>query len=102
VRAQGPIGYLKHFFGPVWWIAWLLFPIEIISHLARILSLTVRLYANMFAGDLLTMVFFSLIPLGVPVVFLGLHFGVGIIQAYLFMLLGMIYISQAVAHEESH
>ena len=48
------------------------------------------------------MVFFSLIPLGVPVVFLGLHFGVGIIQAYLFMLLGMIYISQAVAHEESH
>jgi len=102
VRAQGPIGYLKHFFGPVWWIAWLLFPIEIISHLARILSLTVRLYANMFAGDLLTMVFFSLIPLGVPVIFLGLHFGVGIIQAYLFMLLGMIYISQAVAHEESH
>jgi len=51
----------------------LLFVIETISHLARVLSLTVRLYANMFAGDLLTLVFFSLIPIGVPVIFLGLH-----------------------------
>lgn len=99
LREQGPIGYLKHFLGPVWWIAPLLFPIEIISHLARILSLTVRLYANMFAGDLVTLAFFSLVPLGVPIIFLGLHLGVAVIQAYVFMLLGMIYIGQAVAHE---
>ncbi len=99
LRENGPIGYLKQFFGPVWWIAPLLFPIEIISHLARILSLTVRLYANMFAGDLVTLAFFSLVPLGVPIVFLGLHLGVAVIQAYVFMLLGMIYIGQAVAHE---
>lgn len=99
LREQGPIGYLKHFMGPVWWIAWLLFPIEIISHLARILSLTVRLYANMFAGDLVTLAFFSLVPIGVPIIFLGLHLGVAIIQAYVFMLLSMIYISGAVAHE---
>ena len=99
VREQGPIGYIKHFMGPVWWIAWLIFPIEIISHLARILSLTVRLYANMFAGDLVTLAFFSLVPIGVPIVFLGLHLGVAIIQAYVFMVLGMIYISGAVAHE---
>lgn len=99
LREQGPIGYLKHFLGPIWWISWLLFPIEIISHLARIMSLTIRLYANMFASDLLTLVFFSLIPIGVPVAFLGLHFGVALIQAYVFMLLAMIYLSQAVAHE---
>ncbi|MBT9330581.1 F0F1 ATP synthase subunit A [Acidipila sp. 4G-K13] len=99
VRAQGPIGYLKHFAGPVWWIAPLLFPIEIISHFARIMSLTIRLYANMFASDLLTLVFFSMIPIGIPIIFLGLHFAVSVIQAYVFMLLTLIYLSQAVAHE---
>jgi F-type H+-transporting ATPase subunit a len=99
IRVQGPIGYLKHFAGPVWWIAWLLFPIEIISHCARLLSLTVRLWANMFAGDIVTLVFFSLIPLAVPVIFLGLHLFVSVIQAFVFMLLSMIYLGQAVAHE---
>ncbi len=98
IRANG-IGYFKQFLGPVWWLYWLLLPIEIISHFARVLSLTVRLYANMFAGDLLTLAFFSLIPVGVPLVFLGLHFGVAIIQAYVFMLLAMIYLSLAVSHE---
>ena len=77
----------------------LLLPIEIISHLARVLSLTVRLYANMFAGDLLTIAFFSLIPIGIPLVFLGLHLGVAVIQAYVFMLLAAIYLSLAVAHD---
>jgi F-type H+-transporting ATPase subunit a len=46
IREQGIIGYLKHFAGPVWWIAWLLFPIEVISHVARMMSLTIRLWAN--------------------------------------------------------
>ncbi len=92
-------GYIKQFMGPLWWLSWLLFPIEIISHCARVLSLTVRLYANMFAGDLLTMVFFSLIPVGIPLIFLGLHFGVAIVQAYVFFLLASIYLSMAVAHE---
>jgi F-type H+-transporting ATPase subunit a len=99
VRAQGVVGYLKHFAGPLWWIAPLLFPIEIISHLARVMSLTIRLYANMLASDLVTLVFFSLAPLAIPAIFLGLHFGVSLIQAYVFMLLSMIYLSQAVAHE---
>lgn len=98
VRANG-LGYIKQFLGPVWWLYWLLFPIEVISHLARVLSLTVRLYANMFAGDLLTLVFFSLVPVGVPLIFLGLHLGVAFIQAYVFMLLAMIYLSLAVAHD---
>jgi F-type H+-transporting ATPase subunit a len=99
LRANGLIGYLKQFAGPIWWMAPLLFVIETISHLARVLSLTVRLYANMFAGDLLTLVFFSLIPIGVPVIFLGLHVFISFIQAFVFMLLTMIYLSLAVAHE---
>jgi F-type H+-transporting ATPase subunit a len=100
LRVQGPIGYFKHFCGPMWAIAWLMLPIEIISHLARMLSLTVRLWANMFAGDLVTLVFFSLIPLAVPVAFLGLHLMVSVIQALVFMLLALIYVSQAVEHTE--
>ena len=99
IREQGIIGYLKHFAGPVLWIAWLLFPIEVISHVARMMSLTIRLWANMFAGDLVTMVFFSLIPIGIPVIFLALHLGVSVVQAFVFMLLSMIYLGQAVAHE---
>jgi F-type H+-transporting ATPase subunit a len=98
-KEQGFVGYMKHFAGPIWWIWWLLFPIEIISHCARVMSLTIRLYANMFASDLVTLVFFSLVPIGIPVIFLGLHAGVSLIQAYVFMLLSMIYLSQAVAHE---
>ncbi len=98
IRVNGG-AYIKQFLGPVWWISPLLFPIEIISHLARVLSLTVRLYANMFAGDLLTLAFFSLIPIGIPLVFLALHLGVAVIQAYVFMLLAAIYLGLAVSHE---
>ena len=100
-KYQGVIGYLKHFAGPMWLLAPLLFPIEIISHFARIMSLTIRLYANMFAGSLVTLVFFSLIPIGIPVAFLGLHLAVSVIQAFVFMLLAMIYLSQA-ATDEAH
>ena len=98
VRANG-VSYYKQFVGPVWWLSWLLLPIEIISHCARVLSLTVRLYANMFAGDLVTLAFFSLVPIGIPLIFLGLHLGVALVQAYVFFLLAAIYLSLAVAHD---
>ena len=98
VRANGG-AYIKQFLGPVWWLSWLLFPIEVISHCARVLSLTVRLYANMFAGDLVTLAFFSLVPVGIPLIFLGLHLGVAVVQAYVFFLLAAIYLSLAVAHD---
>lgn len=93
------IGYLKHFLGPVWWLSWLMLPIEIISHLARVLSLTIRLFANMFAGDMVTLVFFSLIPIGIPIAFLGLHIGVSLLQTYIFVLLTTVYLQGAVATE---
>ena len=98
IRANG-FGYIKQFLGPIWWIAPLMLPIEIISHLARVLSLTVRLYANMFASDMVILVFFSLIPILGSVPFLALHLGVSIIQAVVFMLLTLIYLSQAVSQE---
>jgi len=100
--------YLLHFFGPPMegmpliakiLLAALMLPIELVSHFARLLSLTVRLWANIFAGDLVTLVFLSMIPIGVPVIFLTLHIGVAFLQAYVFMLLSIIYVSGAVADE---
>jgi F-type H+-transporting ATPase subunit a len=96
---QNGIGYLKHFLGPMWWLSPLMLPLEIISHLARVMSLTIRLYANMFAGDMVTLVFFSLIPIAIPVIFLGLHIGVALLQAYIFVLLTTVYLAGAVATE---
>jgi F-type H+-transporting ATPase subunit a len=98
LRVNG-FSYFKQFLGPVWWLYPLMLPIELISHCARVLSLTVRLYANMFAGDLVTLAFFSLIPVGVPLLFLSLHFGVALIQAYIFMVLATVYLSMAVSHD---
>ena len=107
VRENGPIGYLKHFIGPQegmplavrLMLPVLLFPIEIFSHTARVLSLTVRLYANMFAGEMVTLVFFSLIPVGIPIIFEGLHIGVSFIQTYIFVLLACVYLGEAMAQE---
>jgi len=102
------IGYLKHFLGPSdpsmsifirLPLALLMLPIELISHSARVLSLTIRLFANMYAGDMVTLVFISLLPLGVPIVFLGLHIGVSLLQTYIFVLLTTVYLSGAVAEE---
>jgi F-type H+-transporting ATPase subunit a len=101
-------GYLKHFLGPSdptmsifirLPLALLMLPIELISHLARVLSLTIRLFANMFAGDMVTLVFFSLVPVGVPILFLGLHIGVSLLQTYIFVLLTTVYLSGAVSEE---
>jgi F-type H+-transporting ATPase subunit a len=99
VKRQGALRYAKHFAGPMPALAPLMIPIEIISHLARMLSLTIRLFANMFAGDLVTLVFFSLIPIGLPLPFMGLHIFVSFLQAYIFVLLVTVYLSGAVATE---
>jgi len=106
LRESG-FGYVTHFIGPQEGMPWavrillpvLIFPIEIFSHLARVLSLTVRLFANMFAGEMVTLVFFSLVPIGIPIIFEGLHIGVSFIQTYIFVLLAAVYLGEAVAHE---
>ena len=100
--------YLKQFLGhqdpstPIFIripVSLLMLLIEPISHLARVLSLTIRLYANIFAGDMVTLVFFSLVPIVVPVIFLGLHFFVALLQAFIFVLLTTVYLAGAVGEE---
>lgn len=105
IRKHGLMKYLKHFAGPVWWLAWLLFPVEIISHLARPFSLSMRLFGNIFAEELiigsLNRYIFPFLT-SIPVMFLALF--ASTIQAFIFILLTMVYISGAVedSHEEEH
>jgi F-type H+-transporting ATPase subunit a len=97
-KANG-IGYLKQFIGPMLLLAPLMLPIELISHFARPLSLTIRLYANMFAGEQVFLTFLGLTKLAIPAIFIALHFFVSVLQAYIFTLLGMIYVGGAVSHD---
>lgn len=99
MRVHGVGGYLKQFFGPMIWLAPLMLPIEIVSHFARPLSLTIRLYANMFAGEQVTNTFLSLTYVIIPALFMGLHIFVSLLQAYIFSLLAMVYVGGAVAHD---
>jgi F-type H+-transporting ATPase subunit a len=97
-KAHG-IGYLKQFMGPVAWLAPLMIPIELISHFVRPLSLSVRLYGNMFAGEQVTGVFLQLTYLVIPIIFMLLHVFVALVQTYVFVLLTTIYIGGAVSDE---
>ncbi|MBM3791611.1 MAG: F0F1 ATP synthase subunit A [Acidobacteria bacterium] len=105
IRKHGLFRYLKHFGGPVWWLAWLMFPVEIVSHLARVLSLSMRLFGNIYAEELiigsLNQYIFPFAT-SIPVMFLALF--ASTIQAFIFILLTMVYISGAIeeSHEEGH
>ncbi|HNS14579.1 MAG TPA: F0F1 ATP synthase subunit A [Syntrophorhabdaceae bacterium] len=93
------VKYLKQFMGPFWWLAPLMVPIELIGHIARPLSLGLRLFGNITGDHLVTAIFFGLVPLLVPlpVMFLGLF--VAFVQTFVFMLLSMAYFSGAISHE---
>jgi F-type H+-transporting ATPase subunit a len=99
IKKQGPIHYAAHFMGPIPIMAPIMIPIEIVSHLARPLSLTVRLYANMFAGEQVTLAFLGLTYVAIPAVFMGLHVFVSFLLAYIFTLMTMIYVSSAMESE---
>jgi len=99
VRRHG-IGYVKHFMGPMWALAPLMLPIEIISHFARVMSLTFRLFGNMVAKHKLLIVLALLAPYIAPVPILGLGLLVAFVQALVFTLLTMLYLSGSV--EEAH
>jgi len=100
IREQGILGHLKHFCGPVIFIAPAMFVLEIISHCIRPMSLTIRLFANMLAGEQVTLGFLALVPWVLPVVFMALHVFVSFVQAFIFMMLSMVYVGEAVAHED--
>ena len=99
IRKQGVVPYLKHFAGPVPWMAPLMVPIEIISHLARPFSLSVRLFANIFGEHQVAAVFFALVPFILPLPIMALGLFASFLQAFIFMVLTMIYIAGAVSEE---
>jgi F-type H+-transporting ATPase subunit a len=98
VREHG-IKYLKQFVGPMWALAIIMIPIEIISHLSRPLSLGLRLFGNITGDHLVTGIFFLLIPLFVPLIGMFLGAFVALVQAFVFVLLSMVYFSQAISEE---
>ena len=98
-RQHGAVGYLKHLCGPMMLIAPLMLPIEVFSNFFRLLSLSVRLWANMLVGDMLEKIFTGLVPIVVPALFMALHIFVSVLQAYVFMILPAVYISLAVSEE---
>ncbi len=102
IKTQGLFKYLKHFTGPIPLLAPLLLPIEIISHFSRPVSLSIRLFGNIFAEELLIIVIASIIPFLVPLPFMAIALFTATIQAFVFVLLSCIYIGGAVAHEEEH
>jgi F-type H+-transporting ATPase subunit a len=108
VLTQGPITYIKHFAGPPGtplWMVPIMFPIEIISHLSRVLSLSLRLFGNIFGEELIIAIVASIVPLIVPLPFMVLGLLTGLLQAFVFVLLSIIYLQGAVItehHDEAH
>ncbi len=93
------LNYIKHFFGPVWWLAWLILPIELISHAFRPLTLGLRLAGNITADHTVVGVFHQLFPIGLPVPFYAMGLIVSLIQAFVFALLTLVYVMLAKAHD---
>lgn len=102
IKSQGIIKYLKHFTGPTPLLAPLLMPIEIISHFSRPISLSLRLFGNIFAEEMLIVVIASIIPFILPLPFMAVAIFTATIQTFVFVLLACIYIAGAVAHEEEN
>ncbi len=99
VRKHG-VAYLKHFMGPIIWLAPLVFVIEIIGHLARPLSLSLRLFGNMYGHEVVLMIFLALVPLFLPIPMMLMGVLIAFIQTFVFTLLAMIYIAGAL--EDAH
>jgi F-type H+-transporting ATPase subunit a len=99
VKARG-LKYFKQFMGPIPALAPLMIPIEVISHFSRPVSLSMRLFGNIFAEELLIVIMASIIPLFLPLPFMAVAIFTSLIQSFVFVLLSCIYISGAVAHEE--
>ena len=100
IKEHGFFGYLKHFMGPVLWLAPLFFVIEIIGNFARILSLSLRLFMNIYGEHTATSIFAGLVPIVVPWPLMGLGLFTALLQAFIFATLSSVYISLATAHEE--
>lgn len=100
IKAQGLVGHIKHFMGPVWYLAILIFPLELISHSVRPVSLGLRLKGNMEGDHLVLSIFSGLVPYLVPIPFYVIGLFVCFMQAFVFTLLTMVYISLATEHHD--
>ena len=100
IRRQGVVKYFKHFLGPVWWLYWLMFPIEIVSHFSRLVSLSFRLFGNVKGDDMFLMVLLMLAPWLLPMIPFALLSFMALLQAFIFMMLTYVYLGGAVAVEE--
>lgn len=100
IKAQGLFHYIIHFMGPVKWLAPLMFPIEIISHLSRIISLSFRLFGNIKGDDMFLLVMLMLVPWIVPIAPFAILIFMGVLQAFVFMILTYVYLAGAVLVEE--
>ena len=100
IRRQGIIKYFKHFLGPVWWLYWLMFPIEIVSHLSRLISLSFRLFGNVKGDDMFLMVILMLAPWVLPMIPFALLTFMALLQAFIFMMLTTVYLGSAVVMDE--
>jgi F-type H+-transporting ATPase subunit a len=101
IRVNGVGGYLKELVGEPRYMAPLMFPIHLISELSRLISLSMRLFGNVFAGEILLGTMLALVPLLIPAVFLGLEAVFGFVQALVFALLTMTYITMAIAEHHA-
>ncbi len=102
IRRNGVIAYFAHFMGPVWWLAWLMFPIEIVSHISRIISLSFRLFGNVKGDDMFLMVILMLAPWFLPIIPFALLTFMAFLQAFIFMMLTYVYIGGAIAVSDDH
>ncbi len=102
IRRNGAVAYFKHFMGPVWWLAWLMFPIEIVSHISRIISLSFRLFGNVKGDDMFLMVILMLAPWLLPMIPFALLTFMALLQAFIFMMLTYVYLGGAVLISEDH
>ncbi|AFV97913.1 MULTISPECIES: F0F1 ATP synthase subunit A [unclassified Sulfuricurvum] len=102
IRRNGIISYFKHFMGPVWWLAWLMFPIEIVSHISRIISLSFRLFGNVKGDDMFLMVILMLAPWLLPMIPFALLTFMAFLQAFIFMMLTYVYLGGAVLLHDDH
>jgi F-type H+-transporting ATPase subunit a len=100
IREHGLFGYLKHFMGPVLWLAPLFFVIEMIGNFARILSLSLRLFMNIYGEHTATGIFAGLAPIVVPWPLMALGLFTALLQSFIFVTLTSVYISLGTAHEE--
>ena len=100
IKSHGFLKYMKHFLGPVWWLYWLMFPIEIVSHLSRIVSLSFRLFGNVKGDDMFLMVILVLAPWVLPIIPFALLTFMAFLQAFIFMMLTYVYLGGAIVTEE--